>query len=388
MIIKYNVNIIILIKYFILIIIILTFSSCTINNKHNKYYYFNRCNYFVKWKKFFSYNSGILDIINNDKYIIIAKYNGLIQVIDVNHGRKIWSRNFFYYIHHKLLNNLKLIKVFLIKNSIYLFTNKAEIYTINVNCGVLMWHTTTVMPITSKLLLVNHLLIVYSNNILQAINENNGTTKWITSFYSNTVSLHNIITPAAFFGIVVVFSSNGIISAISLDQGNIIWQRYIAIDKDKLVNMICNQVEPIIINNIIYSININNNLIALNLYSGKILWLIKIYIISNLLYYNNNIYCIDNQYNLISINMFNGDIIWLKKKINLYHITVFLMYKNYLIIGNSCGFIYIFNISKNSLVHYMKIKNFNINKISLLKKNNFLVSFNNEIMSIIINFKY
>ncbi|MCV2524757.1 MAG: PQQ-binding-like beta-propeller repeat protein [Candidatus Lightella neohaematopini] len=368
--------------------IILIFSSCTINNKHNKYYYFDGFNYSIKWKKFISYNKDILDIISNDKYIIIAKYNGLIQVIDINYGRKIWSKNFFYYIHHRLLSNLKLIKIFLINNNIYLFTNKAEIYAINVNYGMLIWHTTTVMPITSKLLLVNHLLIIYSNNILQAINENNGATKWITSFYSNTVSLHNIITPVAFFGIVVVFSSNGIISAVSLDQGNIIWQKYITIYKKKLVTMISNQVEPIIINNTIYSIDVNNHLIALNLYSGKILWFVKTYIISNLLYYNNYIYCIDNQYNLLSINIFNGDVIWLQKKINLYNITIFLMYKNYLIISNSYDFIYIFDISKNSLVYYIKIKNFNINKIFLPKKNNFLILFNNQIMNIVINFKY
>ncbi|MCV2525433.1 MAG: hypothetical protein N4P87_02425, partial [Candidatus Lightella neohaematopini] len=77
MIIKYNINIFILIKYFILIVIILVFSSCTINNKHNKYCCSNGCSYSVKWKKFFSYNKDILDIINNNKYIIIAKYNGV-----------------------------------------------------------------------------------------------------------------------------------------------------------------------------------------------------------------------------------------------------------------------------------------------------------------------
>ncbi|MCV2499899.1 MAG: PQQ-binding-like beta-propeller repeat protein [Candidatus Lightella neohaematopini] len=357
------------------------------NSKHNKYYYLNNCSYSIKWKKFFSYNKNILDIISNDKRIIIAKYNGVIQVIDIN-GRKIWSKNFFYCIHHKLLSNLKLIKMYLINDNIYLFTNKAEIYTINVNYGILMWYTTTIMPITSKLLLVNHLLIICSNNILQAINENNGTTKWITSIYTNIVSSNNIIAPVAFFGIVVVFSNNGVISAISLDQGNIIWQTYIAITKDKLINMICNQVEPIIINNIIYSIDINNHLVALNLYSGRILWFVKIYVVSNLLYYNNHIYCIDNQYNLISVNMFNGSVVWLQKKINLYHTTMFLMYKNYLIVGNSCGFIYIFNISKNRVVYYVKTKNFNINRILLLKKNNFLILSNNQIISIVINFKY
>ncbi|MCV2525263.1 MAG: PQQ-binding-like beta-propeller repeat protein [Candidatus Lightella neohaematopini] len=311
-----------------------------------------------------------------------------MQVIDINYGKKIWSKNFFYCIHHKLLNNLKLIKIYFINDNIYLFTNKAEIYTINVNYGILMWYTTTVMPITSELLLVNHLLIVYSNNIIQAINENNGITKWITSIYSNTTLPYNIITPVAFFGIVVIFSNNGIISAISLDQGNIIWQRYIAITKNKLINMICSQVKPIILNNIIYSININNNLIALDLYSGRILWFVKIYVISNLLYHSNHIYCIDSQYNLISVNIFNGDITWLQKKINLCHTTIFLMYKNYLIIGNSYGFIYIFNISKNSVVCYIKIKNSSINKIFLIKKNNFLALFSNQIISIIINFKY
>ncbi|MCV2508738.1 MAG: PQQ-binding-like beta-propeller repeat protein [Candidatus Lightella neohaematopini] len=364
------------------------FSSCTTSNKHNKYYYFNNYSYSIKWKKFYSNSKNILDIINNDKYIIIAKYNGLIQIIDINCGRKIWSKNFFHCVHYKLLNNLKLIKIFLIKNNIYLFTNQAEIYTINVDLGVLIWYTNTVMPITSKLLLINHLLIIYSNNILQAINENDGTTKWITSIYSNMVSSNNIITPVAFFGIVVVFNNNGIISAISLDQGNIIWQRYVAITKNKLTNMICNQVEPLIINNTIYSININNHLMALDLYSGKILWLIKIYVISNLLYYNNHIYCIDDQYNLISINILNGNIIWLQKKINLHNTTIFLMCKYYLIIGNSRDFIYIFDILKNSVVYCIKIKNFNINKILLLKKNNFLILFNNQIISIVTNFKY
>ncbi|MCV2528992.1 MAG: PQQ-binding-like beta-propeller repeat protein [Candidatus Lightella neohaematopini] len=374
---------------FILIISILTFNSCMVTNRYNKSYLTSNYNYSIKWKIIFHHKKNFLDIINNNKYIVIAKNNGVIQVLDINYGKEIWKKNFFYCIHHKLFNNLKLTKVYLINNNIYLLTNQAEIYAININHGVLIWHTVIVMPIISYLLLANHLLIVCSNNTLQAINENNGTTKWVTSFYNHVILLNNdTIAPITFFGIIVIFSNNGIIIAISLDQGNIIWQRYTMVTTNKVVNTFYDQIKPIIVNNIIYSIDINNNLIALNLYSGKILWFIKICVVSNLLYYNNYIYCIDNQYNLISVNIFTGNIIWLQKKIYLHNVIVFLMYKHFLLISNCYGNIYIFNILKSNMIYYAQIKNLNINKMFLIKKSNFLILSNNQIINIVINFKY
>ncbi|MCV2525584.1 MAG: PQQ-binding-like beta-propeller repeat protein, partial [Candidatus Lightella neohaematopini] len=374
---------------FILIISILIFNSCMISNRYNRSYLTNNHNYLIKWKIIFHHKKNFLDIINNNKYIVIVKNNGIIQVIDINYGKEIWKKNFFYFMHHKSFNNLKLTKVYLINNNIYLLTNQAEIYAININHGILIWHTVVVMPIISYLLPANHLLIVCSNNILQAINENNGATKWVTSFYNQTILSNNVtITPITFFGIIVIFSNNGAIIAISLDQGNIIWKRYTTITKNRIVNIFYNQIKPIIINNIIYSVDTNNNLIALNLYSGKILWFIKIYIVSNLLYYNNYIYCIDNQCNLISVNIFTGNIIWLQNKIYLNNVITFLMYEHFLLISNYHGNIYVFNILKSSMIYCAQIKNLNINKIFLIKKNNFLILSNNQIINIVINFKY
>ncbi|MCV2531327.1 MAG: PQQ-binding-like beta-propeller repeat protein [Candidatus Lightella neohaematopini] len=385
--IKHNVNVFILTKYFILLVSILVFDNCTISNKSNKEYLTNSCNYFIKWKIIFSHNKKNLSVISNSKYVIITN-NKIIQVIDINNGKKIWSRNFLYYTHYKSFNNLRLIRIYLVNNSIYLFTSRAEIYAVNVHNGNLIWYTKTVAPITSKLILANHLLIIYSDNILQAINENNGITKWMTSFYSNIISSYNAITPVSFFGIIVIFGSDGVISAVSLDQGNIIWHCYITAIKNKIVDIICNQIEPIIIGSTIYSIDINNNLIALNLYSGKILWTTKIYVISNLLYYNDYIYCIDDKHNLTSINVFTGKVILKNKIYLLYNTTVFLMYKYFLIIGNCDGYIYIFNILKCSVVCCMQINSFIINKIFLLKKDNFLVLLDSQIINIIVNTKY
>ncbi|MCX2956459.1 MAG: PQQ-binding-like beta-propeller repeat protein, partial [Candidatus Regiella insecticola] len=71
-------------------------------------------------------------------------------------------------------------------------------------------------------------LIHTSNGILQALDEENGAIKWMLNLGMPLLSLRGESAPTTAFGAAIIGGDNGRISAITMKQGQLIWQQPIA----------------------------------------------------------------------------------------------------------------------------------------------------------------
>ena len=74
-------------------------------------------------------------------------------------------------------------------------------------------------------------LIHTSNGQLQALNEADGLVKWTVNTDMPALSLRGESAPATAFGAAIVGGDNGRVSAVLMQQGQMIWQQRISGDR-------------------------------------------------------------------------------------------------------------------------------------------------------------
>lgn len=113
-------------------------------------------------------------------------------------------------------------------------------------------------------------LIHTSNGQLQALNEADGLVKWTVNTDMPALSLRGESAPATAFGAAIVGGDNGRVSAVLMQQGQMIWQQRISratgsTEIDRLSDV---DTTPVIVDGVVYALAYNGNLTALDLRSG------------------------------------------------------------------------------------------------------------------------
>ena len=106
------------------------------------------------------------------------------------------------------------------------------------------------------------------------IEESDGAVKWTVSLDMPSLSLRGESAPAIAFGAAIVGGDNGRVSAVLMQQGQMIWQQRIsqatgATEIDRLSDV---DTTPVVVNGVVYALAYNGNLTALDLRSGQIMW--------------------------------------------------------------------------------------------------------------------
>lgn len=278
-------------------------------------------------------------------YIFAANRCSIVKAIDINTGREIWSNDFSMPINllsHKITEFLS-GGLTVEGDKLYFGSELAKLYALNIYDGKVIWETHLSGEVLSSPVVSNGIVLVHnSNGILQAINNFDGTVKWSIRLNVPLFSLRGESAPAIAFDTAIIGDDNGCISAVLLNQGQIIWQQRISnvggeTEVERLKDV---QTTPVVINGVVYAVSYNGNLAAMDLYSGKLIWSNNIGSISDLLVNNSLIYLIDQTDCLMSISAVKGLILWRQDKLLHRSLTSPVLYKNYIITGDAEGYLH------------------------------------------------
>ncbi|VEC81419.1 Outer membrane protein YfgL, lipoprotein component of the protein assembly complex (forms a complex with YaeT, YfiO, and NlpB) [Raoultella ornithinolytica] len=109
------------------------------------------------------------------------------------------------------------------------------------------------------------------------------------------LSLRGESAPATAYGAAIVGGDNGRVSAVLMQQGQIIWQQRISqatgpTEIDRLNDV---DTTPVIVNGVVYTLAYNGNLTALDLRSGQIMWKRELGSVNDFIVDGNRIYLVD-----------------------------------------------------------------------------------------------
>ncbi|SEL55835.1 Beta-barrel assembly machine subunit BamB [Kosakonia sacchari] len=312
-----------------------------------------------------SVGNGIGDFYSNlhpafaDGVVYAADRHGVVKAVNIEDGHEIWSVNLaekdgWFSTRAALLSG----GVTVSGGHVYVGTEKAQVYALNTSDGSQAWQAKVAGEALSRPVVSDGLVLIHtSNGQLQALNESDGAVKWTVNLDMPALSLRGESAPTTAFGAAIVGGDNGRVSAVLMQQGQMIWQQRISqangpTEIDRLSDV---DTTPIVEGNVVFALAYNGNLTALDLRSGQIMWKRELGSVSDFVVDGNRIYIIDQNDRVLALTTDGGVTLWTQSDLLHRNLTAPALYNGYIVTGDSEGYVHWINVEDGRFVAQQKV---------------------------------
>lgn len=294
-----------------------------------------------------------------DGVVYAADRHGVVKALSIDDGREIWSVNLaekdgWFSTRAALLSG----GVTVSGGKVYIGTEQAQVYALNASDGSVAWKTGVVGEALSRPVVSDGLVLIHtSNGQLQALNETDGAVKWTVNLDMPSLSLRGESAPTTAFGAAIVGGDNGRVSAVLMQQGQLIWQQRISqangpTEIDRLSDV---DTTPVVVNGVVYALAYNGNMTALDLRSGQIMWKRDLGSVSDFVIDGNRIYIIDQNDRVLALSTDGGVTLWTQSDLLHRNLTSPALYNGYIVTGDSEGYLHWINVEDGRFVAQQKV---------------------------------
>ncbi|QAR45291.1 outer membrane protein assembly factor BamB [Kosakonia cowanii] len=294
-----------------------------------------------------------------DGVVYAADRHGVVKALSIDDGREIWSVNLaekdgWFSTRAALFSG----GVTVSGGKVYIGTEQAQVYALNASDGSVAWKTSVVGEALSRPVVSDGLVLIHtSNGQLQALNEADGAVKWTVNLDMPSLSLRGESAPTTAFGAAIVGGDNGRVSAVLMQQGQLIWQQRISqangpTEIDRLSDV---DTTPVVVNGVVYALAYNGNMTALDLRSGQIMWKRDLGSVSDFVIDGNRIYIIDQNDRVLALSTDGGVTLWTQSDLLHRNLTSPALYNGYIVTGDSEGYLHWINVEDGRFVAQQKV---------------------------------
>ena len=312
-----------------------------------------------------SVGDGIGDFYSNlhpasaDGVVYAADRKGIVKAVNADDGKEVWSIN----LAEKsgwLSRTPALLSggVTVAGGHVYIGSEKAQVYALNASDGSIAWQTRVAGEALSRPVVSDGMVLVHTaNGQLQALNEADGAVKWTVNLDMPALSLRGESAPATAFGAAIVGGDNGRVSAVLMQQGQMIWQQRISqatgpTEIDRLSDV---DTTPVIVNGVVYALAYNGNLTAMDLRSGQVMWKRELGSVNDFVVDGNRIYLADQNDRLLALSTEGGVTLWTQSDLLHRLLTAPALYNGSLVVGDSEGYMHWIDPSNGRFVAQEKV---------------------------------
>ncbi|AMO47765.1 Beta-barrel assembly machine subunit BamB [Kosakonia oryzendophytica] len=294
-----------------------------------------------------------------DGVVYAADRHGVVKALHAEDGREVWSVNLaekdgWFSTRAAQLSG----GVTVSGGHVYVGSEKARVYALNTSDGSTAWQTKVAGEALSRPVISDGLVLIHtSNGQLQALNETDGAVKWTVNLDMPALSLRGESAPTAAFGAAIVGGDNGRVSAVLMQQGQLIWQQRISqangpTEIDRLSDV---DTTPVVVNGVVYALAYNGNMTALDLRSGQIMWKRELGSVSDFIVDGNRIYLIDQNDRILALTTDGGVTLWTQSDLLHRNLTAPALYNGYIVTGDSEGYVHWINVEDGRFVAQQKV---------------------------------
>ncbi|WP_312952152.1 outer membrane protein assembly factor BamB [Superficieibacter sp.] len=297
-----------------------------------------------------SVGSGIGEFYSNlhpafaDGVVYAADRHGTVKAVNADDGKEVWSvslaekKGWFSSSAAQLSGGVTVNG-----GHVYVGSEKAQVYALNTSDGSVAWQTRVAGEALSRPVVSDGMVLIHtSNGQLQALNETDGAVKWTVNLDMPALSLRGESAPVTAFGAAIVGGDNGRVSAVLMQQGQMIWQQRISqatgpTEIDRLSDV---DTTPIVVDGVVYALAYNGNLTALDLRSGQIMWKRELGSVNDFIVDGNHIYIVDQDDRLLALTTDGGVTQWTQSDLLHRNLTSPALYNGSLVVGDSEGYLH------------------------------------------------
>ncbi|RRZ90970.1 outer membrane protein assembly factor BamB [Erwinia sp. 198] len=313
-----------------------------------------------------SVGDGVGDYYSNlhpawsENTVYAADRFGVVKALNAGDGKEQWKvdlstkTGFF----SKNLPALLSGGLFYDGGHVYVGSERAQVYALNSSDGSIAWQTKAAGEVLSRPVASDGLVLVHtSNGMLQGLDQNSGVVKWTVNLDVPALSLRGESAPATAFGAAIVGGDNGRVSAVMMNQGQIIWQQRIsqpggATEIDRLADV---DTTPVVVDGVVYALAYNGSLAALDLRSGQIMWKREIGSVHDMIVDAGRIYLVDQDDRVVALSTDGGVTLWRQSDLLHRNLTAPVLYNGYLVVGDSEGYLHWVNTTDGRFVAQQKV---------------------------------
>ncbi|MGP1958451.1 MAG: outer membrane protein assembly factor BamB [Arsenophonus sp. NC-CH8-MAG3] len=316
----------------------------------------------------------------DDFVVYAADRKGMVKAINIDSGEMLWSIDLSQQVGFFTANLPALLSSGLTVSGdkLYIGTENGKVIALNKTNGKIEWKTNVSGEALSHPVVSDGLVLIHtSNGVLQALNSQTGENKWSINLDTSTLSIRGKSSPATAYGVAIVGSSSGRITAIILDQGRIAWQQYIsqirgATDIDRLHDV---NITPVIDTNssTIFAIAYNGDLVAMDMRSNQIIWKRDLGTVNDIIVANDIIYLVDQNDRVLAIHKNNGITSWTQDALLHRNLTAPIIYDGYLVVGDGEGYLHWLDTQDGQFVAQNKINNLGLRSHPIIANDKLLI---------------
>lgn len=263
---------------------------------------------------------------------------------------------------------------------------KGGLWAFNLNNGQILWHITLTDPIVSTPIITDHKIFVRTlDGTVWSINTSNGSPAWHSINNVPMMVLSGGSKPMLINNLIIVGSSNGLLTAYNSETGAIKWQTAIArpqgvADVEKMVDIVAN---PKLSGNMVYVVTYQGNLAAINSQTGSTLWSRPLSSYTGLAVSNSAVFVTDAQSDVWAFNRMTGQEIWHQNYLKFRHLTspAIVDRDNAIVIGDGEGYVHWLSQLNGQTIGRIKINHSAITEVPQIKDGSIYILSSNGLVS-------
>ena len=292
--------------------------------------------------------------------VYAADRNGLVKALDIDSGVEIWSVDLAEKTGFLSSNLSAMLSGGLTVSGehLYVGTERGALIALNTNNGELAWTQNAGGEVLSRPVVSDGLVLVHTGNgLLQAFDTASGESRWSLNLDTPSLSVRGESAPAISAGAAIVGGDNGRVSAVMLNQGQLIWQQRISMTTGTTEISRLNDVDmtPIIADGRVYAIAYNGNLVSMDMRSGQILWKRDFGSVNEMVLDGDSLYIIDQNDNVYAIRAADGVTLWSQDKLQHRNLSAPEVFNGYLVTGDGEGYLHWLDTSNGQFVAQNKL---------------------------------
>ena len=178
---------------------------------------------------------------------------------------------------------------------------------------------------------------------LYGLSAPDGQQRWVYDRTVPALTLRGTSAPIVVGNLVIAGFDSGRLVALDLREGRTFWESRVSVPRGKteLERIVDIDAEPIVIDDIVYAVTFQGQLVAVDLSSGEILWRRDLSSFVGISADLDHLYVTDDQSVIWALDRSSGRSLWRQESLTKRHVTNATVFGPYLAVGDVEGYIHI-----------------------------------------------
>lgn len=286
-----------------------------------------------------------LDLLAIDATIYIAEPQGRVAAYHMETGKLLWELLIQEVISGGIGAGRELLLI---------GTESAEVIAIDREKGRIRWRATVSSEVLTAPQIEKNVVIAHvGDGKIVALDATDGKRIWTNSHHVPSLSLRGNSTPIIWMDKVITGFANGQIAALELRTGKTLWETTLAVSKGRseLERMVDIDAALVRVDNVVYTVGYQGKLSAVDLDNGQILWARDLSSHRDMAIAGGQIYVTDSNSRIWALDRGNGATLWRQDKLQGRFLTApMILQADYLIVGDYQGLIHCLARADGSLL--------------------------------------